>query len=158
MICIPLSKGRHAIIDNESFDIVCKYRWHANEFRKGQFRAVAATSRKNGRKSIYMHRLLMGITDSSIQVDHIDGDMLNNVLSNLRVATNQQNKYNTKKPSNNSSGFKGVSFSKCANKWHAYISAENKRFHLGLFLTPEEAHAAYCSAAKKLHGEFARFE
>lgn len=91
------------------------------------------------------------------EVDHIDGNKLNNRIENLRSATTSQNQHNRTKYKNNTSGYKGVSFYgknkyKC---WGANIQVNGKQKHLGYFLTPEEAFAAYCKAALELHGEFA---
>ncbi len=90
------------------------------------------------------------------QIDHRDLNRANNRWDNLRVATNSQNHANTRAQSNNRSGFKGVSWSKAANKWMAQIVRDRCHTYLGLFDTPEDAHAAYCVAAERLFGEFAR--
>lgn len=89
-------------------------------------------------------------------VDHIDGNGLNNSISNLREASHSENLWNRPRPSNNSSGYKGVCWSKAAKKWQAQITCDKKVFYLGLFETAEGAHAAYCAAATQHHGEFAR--
>jgi hypothetical protein len=91
------------------------------------------------------------------QVDHINAVKDDNRFSNLREATCSQNMHNQGKRKHNTSGFKGVSYHKAARKWTAQIKVNWKCNYLGLFKTPEEAHAAYCEAAKKHHGEFARF-
>lgn len=89
-------------------------------------------------------------------LDHIDCDTTNNKIANLRLATPSQNVANRRRCKNNVSGFKGVSpFRK---KWRAQLTKNGKSIYLGLFSTPAEAHKAYCIAAEKLHGEFARFE
>lgn len=92
-------------------------------------------------------------------VDHEDLDKDNNRIANLREATGSENAYNRPKSSLNTTGFKGVArYSKqyTKAKYRAHIRAKGKRVFLGLFHTPEEAHAAYCKAAAELHGEFAR--
>lgn len=89
-------------------------------------------------------------------VDHKDGNKSNNALTNLRSATKSQNVRNQKRRSDNTSGFKGVSFSNARKKWWAYIYIDGKTKHLGYFKTAEDAHAAYCEAAEKFFGEFAR--
>lgn len=89
-------------------------------------------------------------------IDHIDGDGLNNRLSNLRQATHSQNLCNRPKPASNSSGYKGVCWSKPAQKWQAQIFINGKAKYLGLYETAEDAHAAYQRAAPKYHGEFAQ--
>lgn len=89
-------------------------------------------------------------------VDHINRDKADNRIENLRLATRSQNNANSCRPRTNTSGFKGVSWSNAVGRWKAEIRARGKRYHLGYFDTPEEAHTAYCAAAKELHGEFAR--
>lgn len=90
------------------------------------------------------------------QLDHIDGNRANNRIANLRIATTAQNAANSRAHRDNRSGFKGVSWSKVAKRWIAQISRAGQYRYLGYFDTPEEAHAAYCEAARELHGEFAR--
>lgn len=89
-------------------------------------------------------------------VDHIDGDPSNNRASNLREATRSQNMANSRIRLGSSSGLKGVSFRKDSGKWAARIMADRTSRFLGLFRTPEEAHAAYAKAAQQTHGAFAR--
>lgn len=85
-------------------------------------------------------------------VDHIDRNTTNNRLDNLRDVTQAKNTYNSTIPSHNSSGFKGVSFSKQKGKYEAYISLNNKKKNLGLFNTAEEAYAAYTKAVDMYRG------
>lgn len=91
-------------------------------------------------------------------VDHIDGDKHNNSRDNLRPATYTQNKFNTPVRSDNTSGYKGVSFCKREKKWRSYVSSNGRQRWLGYFDTAEEADAAARAAREKLHGEFARHE
>lgn len=86
-------------------------------------------------------------------VDHINGNGLDNRRENLRVATPSQNQHNSRKPKNNTSGYKGVY--KRGNKWCAAIAINYKTIFLGYHDTAELAHEAYCKAAIKYHGEFA---
>ncbi len=86
-------------------------------------------------------------------VDHIDCDGSNNKWPNLRLASHHQNLQNRGKTRANTSGFKGVW--KVGNSWKASIKSKYKAYHLGTFDSPQKAHAAYCAAAHKLHGEFA---
>ena len=89
------------------------------------------------------------------RIDHKDGNPHNNRISNLRLATQQQNACNRAKPENNTSGYKGVSLSPNGKRWVASITAKGVTHHLGTFDTTVDAHAAYWKAAKELHGEFA---
>lgn len=90
------------------------------------------------------------------RIDHKDTDRSNNAWTNLRLATNSQNKANMGKRADNKSGFKGVSWYPQTKRWVAQIRCEGKSKTLGYFHDPEHAHAAYCEAAKRLFGEFAR--
>jgi hypothetical protein len=93
------------------------------------------------------------------QIDHISGDPMDNRLTNLRLASRSQNLANQGRNRRNSSGFKGVSWYEANQKWGARIRRpKGKKQYLGYFTTPEEAHAAYCRAAKHYFGEYARFE
>lgn len=89
-------------------------------------------------------------------IDHEDVDPSNNRFGNLRPATHSQNHCNKKTPANNTSGFKGVSWNKKDRVWQALIKLRGKSHYLGGFGDPAEAHAAYCAASAKLHGEFGR--
>jgi len=88
-------------------------------------------------------------------VDHADGDPFCNKILNIRPATKSQNGFNKKVRCDSSSGLKGVQLRR--GRWVARIKGDGKRLHLGSFDTKEAAHAAYCAAARKLHGRFARF-
>lgn len=115
---------------------------------------------KVGGKKYLAHRIIFLMHRGYLpeQIDHIDGNGLNNNSENLRAASQGQNQHNKGTQKNNTSGFKGVSREKQAKKWRAQIELDGKVRYLGLFDTPEAAHEAYKAAAKRLHGEFARFE
>ncbi len=93
-------------------------------------------------------------------IDHRDTNKHNNAWSNLRLATKSQNMANVGLIKSNASGFKGVSRYRAGEAygkpWQASICLDKRTRHLGHFATREEAHAAYCEAAGKLFGEFAR--
>ena len=91
-------------------------------------------------------------------VDHRDGNATNNRWSNLRRATASQNNANRRRSRNNTSGYKGVHLCGRSGRWRAIIYNKHRKTYLGLFTTPEAAHAAYAEAARKLFGEFARVE
>lgn len=85
-------------------------------------------------------------------VDHINGKKNDNRIANLRDATRSQNLQNQKTAhTNNPSGFLGVHWHAASNSWQAQIRVNRKRFHLGVFSTPELAHAAYVKAKRELH-------
>jgi len=112
-------------------------------------------------KAYKAHRLAWLIVTGSwpLQlIDHRDLDPLNNKWDNIREASGTDNKANIRRLSNNTSGFKGVSFYKSRNKYESYININGKRKRLGYFETAEEAHSAYRQASLSLFGEYARFE
>jgi HNH endonuclease len=90
-------------------------------------------------------------------LDHEDCDKTNNRFKNLRPATFSENRCNVPLQRVNTSGYKGVHFNKHAKRWRSIIKARGASKFLGYFDTAESAHAAYCAAAKELHGTFARF-
>jgi hypothetical protein len=89
-------------------------------------------------------------------VDHINGDGLNNTIANLRLANRSENMRNTGVRRDNIVGRKGVTWHRRLKKWRADITINGKQIYLGSFNTTDLAHAAYCSAAARLHGDFAR--
>jgi hypothetical protein len=90
------------------------------------------------------------------EIDHANGNRSDNRWSNIRLATPSQNRWNSRKSTRNTSGFKGVYWCEVMNAWSAQICAGGKRTYLGCFKTARMAHAAYCDAANRLHGKFAR--
>jgi hypothetical protein len=90
-----------------------------------------------------------------IEIDHINGNRLDNRFSNLREATRSNNSSNTKKLSANLSGVKGVHWNSDVKKWAAQITKSGRRYHLGYFDNIEEATLSRQKAADRLHGKFA---
>lgn len=153
-VFIPLTQGKVAVIDFEDFDKVRPFKWHARKNKKGRIEAARNSS---DRKTIRMHREILGVDDER-EVDHKNGDALDNHRINLRVCTPTQNSQNTRLRVNNTSGFKGVRRHLTSSGWQAYLQKNNpkKFFHLGIFLTSEEAARAYDREALKHFGEFAK--
>jgi len=135
-----------AVVDDSDHDLVSQYKWYALTVRGRVTYAV------NG--DTFMHRLVMEPTELQ-HVDHVDHNGLNNQRSNLRYATHQQNLAGCRKRLGASSQYKGVSWSKQSQKWHAQIRVGDKRIHIGLYDNEEEAASAYDSVAYQHHGEFA---
>lgn len=151
MKVIKLTKGRCAIIDDADLALVSSRKWSFGNETGGYAR------RNDSGKTVFMHKVIMGVPNG-VEVDHMDGDKLNNRRSNMRVATHQQNSFNTKLRSNSSTGIKGVSWYKRDKKWRAYIVLNGKQIHLGYHDTAQAAKDAYAKAAKEIHGEFARLK
>lgn len=92
------------------------------------------------------------------QIDHVNGVKTDNRICNLRKASHSENMRNMKPHSDALSSLKGVCFDKSRGLWMSRIRHGRMEHYLGRFTTEQEAHAAYCQAAKKYHGEFARTE
>lgn len=147
---IPLSQGKFALVDDDDFERVSKWKWSYFKAQDGCERAV----RNNGKTSVYLHRFLVE-PPKGYEVDHIDHDGLNNQKSNLRIATRSQNAANRRLQSNNTSGYIGVSKLKGKQKWLSYAKKNGKSFNLGCYDTPEEAARVRDKKIKELHAEFA---
>lgn len=89
-------------------------------------------------------------------IDHKDNNGGNNVIENLRLATNSQNSFNSKKRVGSSSKYKGVHWNKQSNSWRASIRVDGKVKCIGNYAAEYDAHLAWCEVAKELHGEFFR--
>jgi hypothetical protein len=137
-----------AIIDKFFIDVVSEYIWVLSS--EGY-----VFSRDKLGKTVIMHRLISGIEESDILIDHKNRNRLDNRMENLRIADSTSNSMNRGKRNDNSSGITGVSFRKQNNKWIAYISVDKKRLGLGTFKTFEEAVVTRLQAEKEHFKEFA---
>ena len=109
-------------------------------------------------KTFLFHKLIAEIIFGDLEgkyIDHINGNSLDNRRENLRLATPMQNSQNMKKPRTNTSGYKGVSWSKARSKWLATINVNKKLIYLGLFVEIVDAAKAYDKAAKEHFGTYA---
>jgi phospholipase C len=156
---IELTKGFVAIIDDADFYWISEFSWHVTVSGSNYNKLYAASfiRRQDGVwKNTKMHRLILGV-ESSFQVDHRNGNGLDNRRSNLRVATILENARNKRKVIGTSSRFKGVSFNKRPGRksfWKAEIRVNRKLIHLGYHVDEIKAAIAYDRAAKKFFGEF----
>ena len=154
---LSLIRGYSTLVDDEDFERFGMLRWSVRIALMNRISyPYAVIHIRNPRRGfIHLHRSITGCPDGLV-VDHINGDTLDNRRSNLRICTRGENTRNQRLPSDNTSGFKGVS--RVGPKWHAQISAGpgERRVHIGNFSTPREAAMAYDAAARKYHGEFAR--
>lgn len=158
---VPLTQGYEAVINVEDVRKVEGRNWHAYTERRrdGSIKAVYGRSNEprdgGGQRTILLHRVIVDAREGDL-VDHADTDGLNNLRSNLRVVTEMQNARNARTRLDNTSGYKGVTWHNQRRKWKAQIWHDGKQRSLGLFLSPEDAAAAYASASAEYHGEFGR--
>lgn len=160
---IHLTKGQVTVIDCAD-DYAVKLKWFALFNGKLQFPYYAARnkSRANGGTggAELLHRVIMSnilgreLTDDE-QVDHRDGDGLNNTRENLRLATCAENQRNKGRRPVNTSGYIGVCWHKQHQKWAASLASHGRRRHLGLFSNIHEAVVAYDRACYSMNGDFA---
>jgi len=162
MILFRKGVAHSVLFDDEDEALIRRYKWCLTD----QLRVKSVA--KKGEKSILMHRLILGISDRTIQIDHKKGNPLNNYRSNLRVCTTRQNACNRQKLNANAkSKYKGVIIKSYKNKsdgkiFGPYIAAairlpDGKKKHLGRFKTEEQAAHAYDAAARIYHNEFATY-
>lgn len=148
---IQLTQGFYAKVDCKDYYDLIQYNWF---YHQGY--ATRQLPRVNGvQKTIRLHRYLMTPT-KNLQVDHINGNTLDNRRENLRICTQKDNTRNRKKHKSNTSGYKGVSYSKRLMKFVAGIKINGKRLHLGVFDSAMGAAKAYNKAAFIHFREFSR--
>ncbi len=141
-------EGKFAIVDNKDYKYLIKKNWSSDHYGY----AVSSFFNKENKKWICtkMHRLITNCP-KGLQVDHINHNPLDNRRSNLRIVTKEQNQMNQKIPKTNTSGYKGVSWSKQKRKWIVKI----KRTQIGSFEDKLSAAFFYDKNVRKIFGEYA---
>lgn len=144
---VELCKGGKTIVDDDfrlEFPDMKLYYAQVSP-RKGYVRVSVA------HRSMYLHRLLTGCP-RGLEVDHINGDPLDNRMSNLRVCTKAENRRNLGLSKRNTSGYKGVYWSPGRQRWHVRVGSK----HIGRYRLLKEAVSAYNEAAISTYGAFAK--
>ena len=134
MKTIILTQGKIALVDDEDYEILNQYKWHANK--------IGNTYYALRNYNVYMHREITKPTEG-METDHIDRNGLNNQKSNLRIVTKRGNALN--KSVKKTSRFPGVHWINRKKPWRATIRLNGIKTHLDVFETEEEAHEAYIS-------------
>lgn len=151
---IQLTQGQFAIIDDEDAHLVTG-KWHARWSEASKtFYAQTNVRVDTSYNTTQMHRVIMGIDDRTIQVDHKNHNGLDNRRENLRIATGSQNMANARS-TRGVSVHRGISVAKECGAWRSQISIDGKTLHLGYYVSEIEAAQAYNNAAIVAFGEFA---
>lgn len=149
----------HEVFDYQDGELFWKV-----DRRKTKVGAKAGRTKSNGYCEVRLdgrlqgtHRLIFIMFHGFLPriIDHIDGNPSNNAIENLREATHAENMRNSKRPKNNTSGFKGVYFDKRNKTWIAQCVKDNRNNYLGSFDDIHEAANAVLQFRKENHGEFA---
>lgn len=157
---IKLTQNFYALVDEDDFDNLNKYKWRISKSKSGNYYAIRSKYNKNTKKCeiFKMHREIMKLTkeDKSF-VDHKNGNGLDNTKDNLRITDSTGNSRNANKTNKKTkSQYKGVTYTKSTGKWQARISVNGTRLNLGQFTLEIDAAIAYNNAALYYFKEFAK--
>ncbi len=141
------AKGGAFLFDLADLPLIRRHTWHLGK------RGYPATHTRRG--TVVLHRLLFSEA-GGMEIDHINGDKLDNRRANLRSCTHQQNGFNQKRRETNTSGYIGVSFAPRLGCFEAYIHHNGAKHHLGLYADPAAAARVRDCVARLLFGEYAR--
>lgn len=137
------------LVDDKDYENLNQYNWI---MRCGYVARVFYSGKKQ--RTLLMHRIIMNAGEKEL-IDHVNQNPLDNRKKNLRFCSRSTNAMNCKIHKHNTSGYKGVSYSKSLNKWRAYIVVNDKQISLGCYHSKEEAALAYNKGAIKYFKEFA---
>ena len=154
VVYISLTQGKTTVIDLEDFEKVRKYKWTTFQYRHSAYAGRSTPKIKGKKDTMFMHRLILD-AHKGREVDHINGDGLDNRRCNIRLCSKSQNQANRKKQLGLSSQYKGVSWHKKDRKWMSSIKLNGKSIYLGEFNREIDAAYIYDDAARKYFGEFA---
>lgn len=153
---LPLTQGQIAIVDDDVYAKLSCFKWSLH----GDGYAARGYNSNKRIVIVKLHHEVIGKPTEGYEVDHINGDKLDNRKDNLRFVTHQQNMWNRGKLKTNSSfasKYIGVTWRHERNKWRSRITLPNgKRMYLGSFEKEEDAAKAYNDAAKKYRGQYAK--
>ena len=145
---IPLTQGKHALVDSADFAWLSRWRWYALRNRHVWYAARRRRTEDGpGPPSIQMHRVVVG-APSHLEVDHINGNGLDNRRQNLRLATSALNKRNYHRR-NERVPYLPMGVYADRRRFQARVTRAGRMIYLGTFDTPDAAHAAYLAAREQ---------
>lgn len=151
-LLIPLTRGKFALIDAADFDLIRGYKWYCDVSQAGKHYARCGFWQEGKVKSLRMHRLILGVPTET-EVDHRNGDGLDNRRRNLRVATTSDNNCN-RVSGRRKSPYRGLYLNR-HGKWTARCKKNGLTRKSASFGCPEDAARAYDQMAREMHGAFA---
>lgn len=154
---IPISNtDSFALVDDEDYKYLSEYKWfNMAGYAVRQKYKIGSGKANRKVQTIRMHRWIMGFPEGK-EIDHIDGNRLNNQKTNLRICSRNQNAFNSKTRSDNTSGFKGVIWSNQKNGWSVIVQKNRKVHYGGTFKDITDAMGAAYGLRLLLHKEFTR--
>jgi hypothetical protein len=150
---VPLTPAGVALIDAADAERILCYRWHLHPH--GYAVRPRRAEDGPGPTQIYMHRVILD-APAGVPVRRRNESRLDNRRANLRLATLSQSRAGARLRGDNTSGYRGVTWSARNGQWQAQIQVAGKRHFLGYFASKEDAARAYDEAAREAFGEFAR--
>ena len=147
---INLTQGKIALVDDADYELAKTHKWCARKSRNLYY-----ASAKISGKNVSLHAFLLASPKNS-EIDHVDGNGLNNQRLNLRICSHMENMANQKQHRDSKSPYKGISRAQHCDRWAAQLFFQGRKLYLGLFKDPIDAAKAYDAKAKELFGSFAR--
>lgn len=149
---IELSKEMQATVDDDMYDFLNQWSWYVSS------NGYAVRNEYHPKHMTLRMHVLINNTPEGFFTDHINGNKLDNRRSNLRTCTKNENGFNRDKPSNNTSGYKGIYWHKRDNKWRVQLRVDGKKKYIGNYSDLQDAIMARNKAALTYHGGFAKLD
>lgn len=154
MKTISLTQGKFALVDDSDYELLAQFQWCAMKGTNTWYAVRTSRSLRGTKRTILMHRSILGDIPE-LDIDHINGDGLDNRRSNLRWTTRRQNQAN-RRAQRGTSRYKGVYWDRTKQRWRSGIQIDGKYRHIGTYRHEEEAARAYDQVAHSIFGAYAR--
>lgn len=158
---IELTQGKFALVDDQDFEELNKFKWHLDKHGRNEYAKrwdyLGFIDGKKTQKGVKMHQHLMKKNRGYIgHTDHIDGNGLNNQMYNLRPTNKSLNSANSVAKGSKYTIYKGISWHKRQEKWNVRIRIMGESYYFGCFESDVEAAKIYDCAARRIYGKNAR--